>query len=50
MTGCADYLDDKMRYDIDWCAASYVAVSPIPTTLSDPAALMRLKDLVQQAE
>ena len=43
MTGGADYLDDNMRYDIDWCAAGYVAVSPIPTTLSDPVALMRLK-------
>lgn len=50
MTGAADYLDDNMRYDIDWCAAGYVAVSPIPTTLSDPEALMRLKGLTQQAE
>jgi len=50
MTGGADYLDDKMRYDIDWCAASYVAISPIPTTLSDPEALMRLRGLTQQAE
>ena len=50
MTGGADYLDDKMRYDIDWCAASYIAVSPIPTTLSDPEALMRLRGLTQQAE
>ena len=50
MTGGADYLDDNMRYDIDWCAASYVAISPIPTTLSDPEALMRLKGLTQQAE
>jgi nicotinamidase-related amidase len=50
MTGEADYLDDNMRYDIDWCAASYVAVSPIPTTLSDPAALMRLKGLMQETD
>ena len=50
MTGAADYLDDNMRYDIDWCAASYIAVSPIPTTLSDPAALMRLKDLTVKAD
>lgn len=50
MTGEADYLDDNMRYDIDWCAASYVAVSPIPTTLSDPVALMRLKGLARAAD
>lgn len=50
MTGGADYLDGNMRYDIDWCAASYVAVSPIPTTLSDPAALMRLKGLTVKAD
>lgn len=50
MTGAADYLDDNMRYDIDWCAASYIAVSPIPTTLSDPAALMRLKDLTVKSD
>ena len=50
MTGGADYLDDNMRYDIDWCAASYVAVSPIPTTLSDPVALMRLKGLAREAD
>lgn len=50
MTGEADYLDDNMRYDIDWCAASYVAVSPIPTTLSDPIALMRLKGLARAAD
>lgn len=50
MTGDADYLDDNMRYDIDWCAASYVAVSPIPTTLSDPVALMRLKGLARAAD
>ena len=50
MTGGADYLDDNMRYDIDWCAAGYVAVSPIPTTLSDTAALMRLKGLVKETD
>ena len=50
MTGGADYLDDNMLYDIDWCAASYVAVSPIPTTLSDNAALMRLKGLVTETD
>lgn len=43
MTGGADYFDDNMRYDIDWCAAGYVAVAPVPTTLSDPVSLMRLK-------
>ena len=50
MTGGADYLDDSMRYDIDWCAAGYVAVSPIPTTLSDTVALMRLKGFAREAE
>ncbi|MBQ6501980.1 MAG: 5'/3'-nucleotidase SurE [Mogibacterium sp.] len=50
MTGGADYLDDRMLYDIDWCAESYVAVSPIPTTLSDPVALMRLKGLVTETD
>ena len=50
MTGGADYLDDNMRYDIDWCAAGYVAVSPIPTTLSDPVSLMRLKGLVTETD
>ena len=37
--------DDNMRYDMDWCEAGYVAVSPIPTTLSDPVSLMRLKGM-----
>ena len=50
MTGGADYLDNNMRYDIDWCAASYVAVSPIPTTLSDPVSLMRLKGLTADTD
>lgn len=50
MTGGADYLDNNMRYDIDWCAASYVAVSPIPTTLSDTASLMRLRGLVTETD
>ena len=50
LTGGADYLDDNMRYDIDWCAAGYVAVSPIPTTLSDPVSLMRLKGLVTETD
>ena len=36
--------------DIDWCAASYIAVSPIPTTLSDPVSLMRLKGLTVKAD
>lgn len=50
MTGAVDYLDDNMRYDIDWCAESYVAVSPIPTTLSDPVSLNRLKGLAVNAD
>ena len=43
MTGGVDRLDENMRYDIDWCAAGYVSVSPLPTTLADPVSLMRLK-------
>ena len=43
MSGGPDFTDDKMRYDIDWNAAGYVAVSPLPTTISDPVALMRLR-------
>lgn len=50
MTGEPDHSDKNMRYDIDWAAAGYVAVSPLPTTLSDHAALMRLKGLTGEAE
>ena len=37
--------DDAMRYDMDWCNAGYVSVSPLPTTLSDHVSLMRLKGM-----
>lgn len=50
MTGGPDHLNDEMRYDIDWCNAGYVAVSPLPTTLSDPVSLMRLKGMIQPAD
>ena len=50
MTGGPDHSNNDMRYDIDWCDAGYVAVSPIPTTLSDPAALMRLKGMTREAD
>lgn len=39
--------DDKMRYDIDWNDAGYVAVTPLPTSLADPVALLRLKGLTR---
>ena len=39
-----------MRYDIDWNEAGYVAVSPLPTSLADPVALMRLKGQTAQTE
>ena len=50
MSGAPDFTDDKMRYDIDWNDAGYIAVSPLPTTLSDPVALMRLKGQTAQSE
>ena len=50
MTGGPDHSNDDMRYDIDWCDAGYVAVSPIPTTLSDPAALMKLKGMTRETD
>ena len=42
--------DKRMRYDFDWTARGYAAVSPLPTTLSDPVALMKLRDQAQEAE
>ncbi|MBP0985475.1 MAG: 5'/3'-nucleotidase SurE [Oscillospiraceae bacterium] len=42
--------NDEMRYDMDWCNAGYVAVTPIPTSLTDPVALMRLKGLTLQTD
>lgn len=42
--------DDEMRYDVDWCKENYVAVSPIPTTLSDPVSLMRLKGMTLKTD
>ena len=50
MSGGPDFTDDKMRYDIDWNDAGYVAVSPLPTSLADPVALMRLKGQTAQSE
>lgn len=50
MGGGPDFTDDRMRYDFDWTEAGYVAVSPLPTTLSDPVALMRLKGQTAQTE
>jgi hypothetical protein len=42
--------NDEMRYDVDWCDAGYVSVSPIPTSLTDPASLMRLKGLTVETD
>jgi 5'-nucleotidase len=50
MHSSPDFKDDKMRYDIDWNEAGYVAVSPLPTSLADPVALMRLKGQTAQTE
>lgn len=50
MSGGPAFTDDKMRYDFDWTAAGYVTVSPIPTSLSDPVALMRLKGQTGRTE
>ena len=50
MSGGPDFTDDKMRYDIDWNQAGYVAVSPLPTSLADPVALMRLKGQTMQED
>ena len=50
MHGGPDFTDDKMRYDFDWTEAGYIAVSPLPTSLADPVALMRLKGQTAQVE
>ena len=50
MSGAPDFIDDRMRYDIDWNDAGYVAISPLPTSLADPVALMRLKGQTAQSE
>ena len=50
LSGAPDFIDDRMRYDIDWNDAGYVAISPLPTSLADPVALMRLKGQTAQSE
>ena len=50
MTGGPDHINSEMRYDMDWCQAGYVAVSPLPTTLSDPVSLMRLKGMIVETD
>ena len=42
--------DDNMRYDVDWNDAGYVAISPLPTSLNDPVAMMRLKGQTLQTD
>ena len=44
------HTDRRMRYDFDWVAKGYCTVSPLPTTLADPVALMKLRDQAQEAE
>lgn len=47
MTGGPAPSDDMMRYDIDWNSDGYVTVSPLPTSLSDPVSLLKLKGLTR---
>ena len=42
--------DDKMRYDFDWVEQGYATVSPLPTSIADPVALMKLRDQAQESE
>lgn len=42
--------DQEMRYDFDWVAKNYCTVSPLPTSISDPVGLMKLRDEAQEAE
>lgn len=42
--------DGKMRYDFDWTEAGYATVSPLPTSISDPVALMKLRDQAHESE
>ena len=42
--------DDRMLYDYDWVRAGYATVSPIPTSLEDPAALYRLSGAMNTSE
>ncbi len=43
-------MDDRMRYDFDWVRAGYATVSPLPTSLEDPVALMKLREQVEASE
>ena len=43
-------LDGSMRYDFDWMAKGYAVASPLPTSIADPVALMKLRDEAQEAE
>ena len=42
--------DDRMRYDFDWVNEGYATVSPLPTSIADPVALMKLRDQAHEAE
>lgn len=42
--------DRQMRYDFDWFDKGFCTVSPLPTTLSDPVGLMKLRDQAQESE
>ena len=38
------------RYDFDWMSEGYAVVSPLPTSIADPVALMKLRDEAQESE
>ena len=42
--------DDRMRYDFDWVEEGYATVSPLPTSIADPVALMKLRDQAHESE
>ena len=42
--------DGEMRYDYDWVEAGYATISPIPTGIQDPQALMRLRGQTESSE
>ena len=43
MTASVASLNDEMKYDFDWLVEGYVAVSPIPTSMTDHESLEKMK-------
>lgn len=43
-------IGDEPRYDFDWVKRGYATVSPLPTTMQDPASLMKLKGQVSPTD